>query len=207
MACNDKCMHGRRNDLVVALGLIAASLPTVAAGVRKSPGAGYITIAGYVTEATAGAFTVDYDGLHVHVDMASWGWKQDYEAFDKRRVVVSGPLRGVDFKARSLQPDTLWVGGLDIYYRRKDDSSITSYVMRDPPDTDFAFANAVVRSSERLQPMDSRISVDSSHLSALTRSQLRPGQRVQVEGHIDAKFWTTRTLSAERIEPVGRVGE
>jgi hypothetical protein len=202
--CTGFRMHVRCGDLVVTLVVMSASLPRVAAAEGQPTDQGYIAIAGPVTETAADGFTMYFEGLHIRINMTDWRWKEDYRAFANRQVVVSGPLRSIDFEARSLRPDAVYVGGLDIYYERRSDSSITSDVLRDPPDSGFASVRATVqpREGKRLELSSPLVDVDTSGLRPGNTSRLEPGQSVLVSGLVDATFWKGHVLRADRVEPV-----
>ncbi len=169
--------------------------------------AGHISIAGYVAATGRGGFTIDHDGLMIKVDMSGWKWQEDYEAFAKRRVVVSGPLRDVDLRARTLRPDAVYVSGLDIYYEHSGPLPIRSYVLRNAPISDFVTLRATVQSRDRgrLELEDSLVPVDVSRLPQDETARLHAGQQVQVRGSVGAEFWNEGTLRAELVRPIPRV--
>jgi hypothetical protein len=185
--------------VALALGVAAAC----AAAPKGPPARGHITIAGYVTDTASDGFVIDFDHLPIRIDMSAWRWEENYNAFAHKRVVVMAPLRSTDLEARSLAPDAVYVSGLDIYYERKADGSITSVVLHDPPESGFASVRATMRSrNERGVSLDGTVmAVDTSRLRATDTSALESGERVVVSGPVDAAFWTGRTLDAERIEP------
>ena len=207
--CTGSCMDVRYSDLVVTLVVVAASLPCVAEAEGHATNQGYITIAGPVTATAAHGFTIYFEGLDIRIDMTGWSWGEDYKAFANRQVVVSGPLRSVDFNAHALRPDTVYVAGLDIYYERRSDSSITSDVLQDPPDSGFASVRATVqpREGKRLELSSPLVDVDTSHLARRDTSRLEPGQRVLVSGLVDATFWKSHELRADRVEPLDSVAK
>lgn len=195
----------RQASINAIAGLAAAALlaPALAAAAGAA-GAEHVTIGGYVRATAAQGFTIESEGLLIRVNMERWGWQQDYAAFENSAVVVSAPLRHVDFRSRSLRPDAVYIGSVDTYYRLEDDSSVESYVMKNAPSSGFAWVRATVQSVEggKLGLEDALVAIDTSRLNGDMAAQLHAGDRVVVRGPADAEFWTRRRLRAARVEPL-----
>ncbi len=200
-----------------ALVAVAAS-PSLGASLKKAKDETRISMSGTVEQVHIDAFTLDYDGGAVLVEMDDWDDFDEAQALRAGdKVTVYGRIDADLFEERKIEADTVYSHTYNAYYHASDMDEETTYRMFIKPQpledgTEVGTYGVITK----LDPNDSEFLLDTDYgqiqvdTTAMKKSpvdgkglvQLAKGDEVMVIGELDYGFFERREIIAETVAQI-----